>query len=388
MTENTLSVDFGEMTRAKSVPILSKQPDISDEDEDGVVSCHGNGSGDGNGRVELEYEKTEADRNGDSVKFKVGASGDSDNCLEEKETRLRSQSSVESVRVQAVDKLQAELKKAQEALQLKDEQVNKLSSIRDEMDKELEELTASLFQEAHGMVREANIKRAASEKQRKEAVSKIEVLQAEVHALKALVITSTPSIHYRKSRLGFHRSVSHHPKQPFTPTHQKASSMSGLAQIQSKGKTIDNREINPELWKDFMMWKSEISLSRDSKFMARILQEDIRPCLNFANAELASGLLNSVETNTLSMEPIMTSSYPKKCALTGAKKVCKYRFRLSETQEWHNITSTCRERVTVVCDFYTYLRYIQQGLVKAEEKDMYWEIIRHRCEMSMAKLGV
>lgn len=74
-------------------------------------------------------------------------------------------------------------------------------------------------QEAHKMVREANVKRAASEKQLKEAQGKvcgtclgvlefllpriislafgcdsqIDVLQAEVTALKALVLTSTPS---------------------------------------------------------------------------------------------------------------------------------------------------------------------------------------------------
>lgn len=43
------------------------------------------------------------------------------------------------------------------------------------------------------MVREANIKQAAAEKALKESTMKVDVLTAEVAALKTLVLTSTPS---------------------------------------------------------------------------------------------------------------------------------------------------------------------------------------------------
>jgi Rab-3A-interacting protein len=43
------------------------------------------------------------------------------------------------------------------------------------------------------MVREANVAQAQAEKALKESQMKVEVLQAEVAALKTLVITSTPS---------------------------------------------------------------------------------------------------------------------------------------------------------------------------------------------------
>lgn len=43
------------------------------------------------------------------------------------------------------------------------------------------------------MVREANIKQACAEKSLKESLMQVEVLSAEVAALKALVLTSTPS---------------------------------------------------------------------------------------------------------------------------------------------------------------------------------------------------
>lgn len=101
--------------------------------------------------------------------------------------------SVAEVKELAYGRLQAELSKAQQELKLKDEEVARLSQIRDEVGAELEELTASLFEEANNMVREANMKQAAAEKRLRECNLKTEVLQAEVAALKALVLTSTPS---------------------------------------------------------------------------------------------------------------------------------------------------------------------------------------------------
>ena len=47
----------------------------------------------------------------------------------------------------------------------------------------MEELTASLFEEAHKMVHDANVKRASAEKKFAEANLKIEVLSAEVRSL-------------------------------------------------------------------------------------------------------------------------------------------------------------------------------------------------------------
>lgn len=91
--------------------------------------------------------------------------------------------------------------RAPQELKLKDEECERLSKVREQLEQELEELTASLFevrwpasqgagwalglsgvhrllstpssQEAHKMVREANMKQAASEKQLKEARGKV-----------------------------------------------------------------------------------------------------------------------------------------------------------------------------------------------------------------------
>ena len=56
-----------------------------------------------------------------------------------------------------------------------------------QVESELHDLTASLFQEAHRMVQEANVKAASSERCLMEAEMKIDGLETEVAALKTLV---------------------------------------------------------------------------------------------------------------------------------------------------------------------------------------------------------
>ncbi|KAL8172805.1 UNVERIFIED_CONTAM: RAB3A interacting protein [Gekko kuhli] len=85
-------------------------------------------------------------------------------------SRLRS-SSVE-IREKGSEFRKDELHRALKELKLKDEECERLSKVREQLEQELEELTASLFEEAHKMVREANAKQAASEKQLKEAWGK------------------------------------------------------------------------------------------------------------------------------------------------------------------------------------------------------------------------
>ena len=80
--------------------------------------------------------------------------------------------------------LRAELEVCKNQLKTKEEEVTKLSNIRDELENEVQELTAALFEEANKMVGEANIKAMASERSLEEASMKIEGLETEVAALK------------------------------------------------------------------------------------------------------------------------------------------------------------------------------------------------------------
>ncbi|XP_012285748.1 uncharacterized protein LOC105702629 [Orussus abietinus] len=108
-------------------------------------------------------------------------------------TALQRERALSEVREHAVAKLQDEVRRVREELRIKDEEVTRLTRIRQDVEAELEDLTASLFQEAHNMVREANVRQATAERLFEESRMKAEVLAAEVAALKTLVLTSTPA---------------------------------------------------------------------------------------------------------------------------------------------------------------------------------------------------
>lgn len=314
--------------------------------------------------------------------------------------RLRS-SSVE-IREKGSEILKEELHKAQKELKLKDEECERLSRVREQLEEELEELTASLFEEAHKMVREANTKQAVAEKQLREAQGKIDVLLAEVCALKTLVLTSTPSSPNRE----MHPQLLSPPKSVFKKGHTRNKSASSavatatpLPGSATQLISRDSKEVDSVLFSEFLSWRVEPSLEPDSPFLQRVYREDIGPCLAFAKRELSQSVQAAVESNTLSIEPAAVQALPmvkasaiecggpKKCALSGMSRACKHRIKLGDSGSHYYISPCSRARITAVCNFFTYIRYIQQGLVRQEDEQMYWEVMRLRKEMSMAKLG-
>ncbi|KAM6392526.1 guanine nucleotide exchange factor for Rab-3A isoform 2-T2 [Pluvialis apricaria] len=354
-------------------------------------------------------------------------------------SRLRS-SSVE-IREKGSEFLKEELHKAQKELKLKDKECERLSKVREQLEQELEELTASLFEEAHKMVREANTKQAASEKQLREARGKIDMLQAEVTALKTLVITSTPSSPNRE----LHPQLQSPSKAVFRKGHGRNKSTSsamvsaasqnvtpepvsheckesGLPALLSlllciiPGKAIhityepgwqalgadassSLRQVDSILFAEFQAWKESPTLDKSCSFLDRIYREDVGPCLDFTKQELSELVRVAVEQNTLTIEPVASQTLPvvkvsaeecggpKKCALSGLPRTCKHRIMLGDSGNYYYISPSCRARITAVCNFFTYIRYIQQGLVRQDVELMYWEVMRLRREMSLAKLG-
>ncbi|KAF7229391.1 rab-3A-interacting protein isoform X2 [Nothobranchius furzeri] len=323
-------------------------------------------------------------------------------------SRLRSPSVME-VREKGYERLKEELMKAQKELLLKDEECERLSKVRDQLSLELEELTASLFQEAHKMVREANIKQATAEKQLKEALGKIDVLQAEVQALKTLVLSSPTS-----PVADLPSAVGGGVKTPFKKGHSRNKSTSsailGTQPDPSATQPIvrECREVDSQLFSEFKVWKEEPTLERSCSFLDRVYREDIYPCLAFNKSELGSAILEAVEQNTLSVEPVGFQPLPvvkasavecggpngrraelvTKCALSGQTKTCKHRIKFGDSSSYYYVSPFCRYRITAVCNFFTYIRYIHQGLVKQQDAEqMFWEVTQLRREMSVAKLG-
>lgn len=156
------------------------------------------------------------------------------------------------------------------------------------------------------MVREANVKQANAEKQLKEALGKIDVLQAEVQALKTLVLSSPTSPVGELPSVGAGGGV----KTPFRKGHSRnkstSSAMLGTQPDPSATQPIvrECREVDGQLFSEFKAWKEEPTLDRSCSFLERIYREDIYPCLTFNKSELGSAILEAVEQNTLSVEPV------------------------------------------------------------------------------------
>ncbi|XP_053364228.1 rab-3A-interacting protein isoform X2 [Clarias gariepinus] len=314
-------------------------------------------------------------------------------------SRLRSPSVME-VREKGYERLKEELAKAQRELKLKDEECERLSKVRDQLGQELEELTASLFEEAHKMVREANMKQATAEKQLKEALGKIDVLQAEVAALKTLVLSTSPTSPCKELPSGS--------KVPFKKGHVRNKSTSSAMLGSQQELSVPQPIVDSILFNEFKAWKEEPTLERSCSFLDRIYKEDIYPCLTFCKSELGSAILEAVERNTLSVEPVGFQPLPvvkasavecggpngrkseivTKCALSGQTKTCKHRIKFGDSSNYYYVSPFCRYRITSVCNFFTYIRYIHQGLVKQQDAEqMFWEVMQLRKEMSYAKLG-
>ncbi|XP_048123437.1 rab-3A-interacting protein isoform X3 [Alosa alosa] len=300
----------------------------------------------------------------------------------------------------------------EEPLSLSTDSLSRLRSpsvmeVREKGYERLKEELAKAQREAHKMVREANVKQAAAEKQLKEALGKIDILQAEVAALKTLVLSTSPISPSKELPPGG-------PKAPFKKGHARnkstSSAMLGSQQELGAPQPIvrECKEVDSLLFSEFKAWKEEPSLERSCSFLERIYREDIYPCLTFSKSELGSAILEAVERNTLSVEPVGFQPLPvvkasavecggpngwrseivTKCALSGQTKTCKHRIKFGDSSNYYYVSPFCRYRITSVCNFFTYIRYIQQGLVKQQDAEqMFWEVMQLRKEMSYAKLG-
>lgn len=78
---------------------------------------------------------------------------------------------------------------------------------------------------------------------------------------------------------------------------------------------------------------------------------------------------------------------PKHCALFDAPLICQFKVILEENSEQFEISQLARNRIAAACECVIYLRYICEGLVKAHHNEVYWEIVKRRRKVILAKLG-
>lgn len=141
-----------------------------------------------------------------------------------------------------------------------------------------------------------------------------------------------------------------------------------------------------------MSWKKSPSLDKNaSEFLQRLFLEDLVPCLTFPNKDLTTKIMKAVEDNSLSMSPIVLpkendGELPKNCALFQAPLICQFKIILENGEEYE-ISQLARNRIAASCECIGYLRYICEGLVKAHHNEVYWEIVKRRKKLILAKLG-
>ena len=68
---------------------------------------------------------------------------------------------------------------------------------------------------------------------------------------------------------------------------------------------VEEKWVDPVSHKEYMTWKKSPTLKKDSsKFLQRLFQEDLVPCLTFPNERLTLKVRKAVEDNSLCISPI------------------------------------------------------------------------------------
>lgn len=103
---------------------------------------------------------------------------------------------------------------------------------------------------------------------------------------------------------------------------------------------------------------------------------------------------------------VIVASSCRECALSSTLQFCPYRMRVTANADWQPISTLARNRVcwcwcnhacmqpslstfqvAAVAEFYTFARYLSQGLLQSSRTDVYWNIMHLRRNMLLTKLG-
>uniref|UniRef100_A0A7E4V874 Sec2p domain-containing protein n=1 Tax=Panagrellus redivivus TaxID=6233 RepID=A0A7E4V874_PANRE len=289
-----------------------------------------------------------------------------------------------------VVRLEKELQNMRRYAAESDAKCKQLQRMQKTLDNEVQDLTESLFQEAYKMANTAEARREQAEKLLNEALLKVDLLQAEVKALKEIVKSPAKRVlrdkNYKKEA----------PKALKSAFKSKGSA-SIPANLDATGNVTEVPDFDPIYFSEFSEWRrltsgsaGQVPDESETKFMQRTLAEDIQPCLTFTNKALAAEVLEAIKTNTLEVEPLSGNDDPhelKLCGLMEVAKECPYRLRTNGDAQWVFVSLSARNRIMAVCDFFTYLRYLRFGIVKAELEDAFLDIAAMRRNMALARFG-
>uniref|UniRef100_A0A915PP14 GDP/GTP exchange factor Sec2 N-terminal domain-containing protein n=1 Tax=Setaria digitata TaxID=48799 RepID=A0A915PP14_9BILA len=298
-------------------------------------------------------------------------------------------------------RLEQELNAARNSIAEKEAKCTRLSELQNHVDSEVQELTEKLFQEAYRMVNDAESRRVKAEKLLAESHLKVDMLVAEVEALKLIVkspissyqvahlATPTPRTSLASRFLSGTRRKERHNSANSRKSHTLPPSGRDSVPEQGEEREVAS-EIDPIYHREFTQWRERgASMDESTPFLSRIIAEDVCPCLNFSNTMLTEQVLDAIKANTLELEEVSEAKpVVRTCALSEVPRFCPYKMKVNGDTEWYYISLFARNRIAAVCDFFTYIRYVKQGIVKCGVHDSYWDIITLRKNITLARLGL
>lgn len=130
---------------------------------------------------------------------------------------------------------------------------------------------------------EEKARRIAAEKRYFECKLKVDMLEAEVEALKTAVKNKR---NLAQRFLSPGPSLSAERMKP--PINRKPRSLSTSRSMNFSVERSEDTVMDPQMYKEFLEWKAVgFTVNGNDKFMKRIVEEDVLPSLRFSNKEVS-----------------------------------------------------------------------------------------------------
>lgn len=317
-------------------------------------------------------------------------------------------------------------------------QVNDIQQSKENVKKELEDLTTKLFEEANSMITIEKAEQQVIKTKNSQLQQELEDAQS---ALKDASVQLT-QIRNKMEDSNHVYSVDEQPQSPQSPNSSQIEDCNTLtesnvidtytrAQVETilmhgldLGLHMDTLEDQGALedLNDFiqLVHKTPLRKLHSLKYMRYCVRDDIEPCLRFGpNPKISSkkimdailvktcfveecpeGFVTEQATRQLKEEAsatlwerFTTSSVFLGCQACGRdvhkssrQEELKYRFRISYFDEWACIDRYCRDRLQAVIEFYLFIRHLRAGVYKHRSlHELYQQSIRLRLQMFLAR---
>lgn len=328
---------------------------------------------------------------------------------------------------QGIESLQHDLKILKSKCKEETCQVQEIQESKENIEKELEELSAKLTEEADIMI--------VIEKQGQEILKREnEELEKELKSAEMKLKEASSQLKLIRNKMGQHDDIMNHtldeqPQQQqvesnVIDTYTRAQVETILMHGLDMGLHMDTLEDDGALmdFNDFiqLLYKTPLRKVHSLKYMRYCIRDDIEPCLRFGpNPRLATRkIMDSIlvkscfieecpegfvteqairqlkeEASASLWERFTTSTVFLGCQACGRNmdkqsrvSLLKYRFRISYFDEWACIDRYCRDRLLAVIEFYLFIRHLRAGAYKHRSvHELYQQSIRLKLQMFLTR---